>query len=95
MLGRIVAGVGLGCVCVCLCVCVCMYVCARACMHMFWCLMQPPIYTHRVLYQVTPLYVAEISPEKLRGRLMSFLNVYATLGALVSLWLLCYVAVGE
>ncbi len=37
----------------------------------------------RVLFQVVPLYVAEISPEALRGRLQSFSTVYGTSGALV------------
>jgi MFS family permease len=39
---------------------------------------------HRILYQVTPLYVAEISPENLRGRLLSFFNLYAAAGSVVS-----------
>ena len=37
-----------------------------------------------VLFQVIPLYVAEISPEKLRGRLQSFITIYGTMGGLVS-----------
>ena len=40
---------------------------------------------YRILYQVVPLYVAEIAPEKLRGRLQSFANIYGTLSNLVSI----------
>ena len=40
----------------------------------------------RLLFPMVPLYVAEISPEKLRGRLVSFFTVYAVTGTLVSLF---------
>ena len=40
---------------------------------------------------MTPLYVAEISPEALRGRLVSLITLYGTTGVVVSvmdLWTL-------
>ena len=38
----------------------------------------------RMLYQAVPLYVAEISPEKLRGRMQVPNTAYAAIGVLVS-----------
>ena len=39
---------------------------------------------HSVVCQVIPIYVGEISPERVRGRLLSLLNTYAAIGFLVS-----------
>ena len=47
---------------------------------------QFPLYINfvvRILYQAVPLYVAEISPENLRGRMQSLPTVYGTVGVLV------------
>lgn len=43
-----------------------------------------------MLYQVTPIYIAEISPEKMRGSLMSLLNVYGAISFLVSIYNIQY-----
>ncbi len=37
-----------------------------------------------VIYHVTPIYVGEIAPEHVRGRLLSLLNTLACIGYLVS-----------
>lgn len=58
-------------------------------------------YEFRILYQVVSLYVAEISPEKSRGRMQSFITIYATFGILVRIVSSCekafyhYNAAGE
>ncbi len=38
-----------------------------------------------MLFQAVPLYVAEISPEELRGRLLCFLTTYSVTGMFVSI----------
>ena len=38
---------------------------------------------YSVLYTVVPVYIAEIAPKKLRGRLISFNSVGLTAGLLV------------
>ena len=37
----------------------------------------------RILYQVSPLYIAELSPKELRGRLISFIAIASVFGTLV------------
>ena len=37
----------------------------------------------RILFQVVPVYVAEISPEKLRGRMQTFFTTFQAVGVLV------------
>jgi len=43
-----------------------------------------------ILYMVLPVYIAEISPKKLRGRLVSFNFIALTSGLLVETCNLCY-----
>ena len=50
---------------------------------------------YRLLYQAVPLYVAEISPEKLRGRLLSLFTAYAITGIFVSIIIIIPIATDD
>ena len=39
--------------------------------------------SYRILYTVVPVYIAEIAPEKLRGRLLILFSTVATVGNMV------------
>ena len=39
--------------------------------------------THRVILMVVPVYIAELAPKKVRGRLVSFTAIGVTTGILV------------
>ena len=42
------------------------------------------IFPGRLIYTVVPIYVGETVPERIRGRLLSLLNINAAVGYLVS-----------
>ncbi len=41
-------------------------------------------FNYSIVHQVSPIYIGEISPECLRGRLLSFINITSTFGYTVS-----------
>ena len=48
------------------------------------------VLVHRVLLQISPLYIAEIAPKEKRGAMVAFVNTFSSTGALVHVYILSW-----